>query len=91
MEAAVAFAALGQTSRLAVLKALHKHDGGLAVGKLARLLGIRQNTLSSHLKVLAQNDLVIGHRLGREMIYRLSPRMVERLVRYLQTAVGLKP
>jgi DNA-binding transcriptional ArsR family regulator len=72
-EAIMALAALGQETRLEAFRLLVQHEpGGLAAGDLARLLAVPQNTLSSHLSVLARADLVLAKRRGRSIVYRAN-------------------
>lgn len=67
-----AFGALSQTTRFSAFELLVKHaPEGLTAGKLAEMLGVPQNTLSSHLVVLERDaGLVAGDRRGRTIVYR---------------------
>lgn len=66
-----ALAALAQPTRLEAFRLLVRQEpAGLAVGELARQLEIPQNTLSSHLAVLARAGLVKSERQSRSIIYR---------------------
>ncbi|MDX6752398.1 metalloregulator ArsR/SmtB family transcription factor [Geminicoccaceae bacterium 1502E] len=66
-----AFAALAQSSRLEAFRLLVRHEpNGLAAGEVARLLAVPQNTMSSHLSVLARAGLVTAERSGRTIRYR---------------------
>ena len=67
-----AFGALSQPTRFAAFELLVKHaPEGLAAGKLAELLAVPQNTLSSHLVILERDaGLIVGKRQGRTIIYR---------------------
>ncbi len=67
-----AFGALSQATRFATFELLVKQaPGGLAAGKLAEMLGVPQNTLSSHLVVLERDaGLILSERHGRTIIYR---------------------
>ena len=67
-----AFGALSQPTRFAAFELLLKHaPEGLAAGKLAELVGVPQNTLSSHLVILERDaGLIVGERQGRTIIYR---------------------
>ena len=70
-EAILALAALAQGTRLDVFRRLVKHEPeGIAAGELARLLEVPQNTMSSHLAVLARAGLVAAERHSRSIIYR---------------------
>jgi ArsR family transcriptional regulator len=64
-------AALAQSTRLEVFRLLVKHEPkGLAAGDIARALAVPQNTMSSHLAVLARAGLVSAQRFSRSIVYR---------------------
>lgn len=72
-QAAMALAALSQSTRLEAFRALVRHEpDGLAAGDLARLLEVPQNTLSAHLSVLSRAGLVTSERHSRSIVYRAS-------------------
>lgn len=71
-EVTQAFAALGHPVRLKTVIKLAAHPKGMAAGVLARELGIRQNTLSSHIATLERCGLIYGQREGRFIIYQLD-------------------
>ena len=50
---------------------------------MAEALGIPANTLSFHLKELAQSGLVTQERASRNLIYRANFGNVDALIRYL--------
>lgn len=65
-----ALSALAQESRLAVFRLLVRTGAdGLAAGEIARELGVRPNTLSTHLTILGHAGLVQSRREGRSVIY----------------------
>lgn len=69
-EAAAAFAALGQPTRLALLRALlAAGPDGIAAGDLAARLGVAPSTLSFHLRALEQAGLIAATRQGRSLVY----------------------
>jgi DNA-binding transcriptional ArsR family regulator len=70
-EVIAALAALAQPTRLDSFRLLVRHEpGGIAAGELARLLAIPQNTMSTHLAILARAGLVRGERHSRSIVYR---------------------
>lgn len=80
----LALSALAQETRLAAFRLLVRHEPeGLPAGELARLLDVPQNTLSTHLGLLARADLVTAHRDGRVIRYRAHLACVENLVLFL--------
>jgi ArsR family transcriptional regulator, arsenate/arsenite/antimonite-responsive transcriptional repressor len=86
---ALCLAALAQPSRLAIVRLLGRHKDGVAVHMIAAQLKLRQNAVSFHLAVLAQADLVVGHRIGRMILYRLLSRKLKLLGMQLDRASGL--
>jgi ArsR family transcriptional regulator len=82
--ALAAFAALGQPTRLEVLRLLMRREpDGLPAGAIAEAIGCPQNTLSTHLNILARAGLVRGARQGRSIVYRASIAAVRDLVTFL--------
>ena len=82
--AILAFAALAQSTRLDVFRLLVKHEPeGLAAGEIARGLAVPQNTMSSHLAVLARAKLVVATRQGRSIIYRAGLKQLDGVVQFL--------
>ena len=83
-EALEALAALSQQTRLEVFRLLVRAGPvGLAAGQIADDLGSRQNTMSSHLKILAQSGLVTSRREGRHIRYRADYETMRRLMLFL--------
>ena len=82
--AITAFEALSQETRLETLRLLVKAGPrGLPAGVIADQLGCRQNTLSSHLKVLHQAGLIEAEREGRSIYYSVSFGAVRALIDFL--------
>jgi protein-tyrosine-phosphatase/DNA-binding transcriptional ArsR family regulator len=82
-------AALGQTTRLAVVRSLLKaHPDGINAGDIARLCDVAHNTLSAHLNVLTNAGLVTVERRGREMNYRVELKRLRSLVKSLAKDCG---
>jgi ArsR family transcriptional regulator, arsenate/arsenite/antimonite-responsive transcriptional repressor len=66
-----ALSALAQTTRLDTFRLLvSREPEGVAAGELARLIGAPQNTMSTHLAILARAGLVRGERQSRSIMYR---------------------
>ena len=76
--------ALAQPVRLRVFRALVVTGAaGLTPGIMAEALGIPQNTLSFHLKELANAGLVVQERAGRNIVYRAAYDRMNALLGYL--------
>jgi ArsR family transcriptional regulator len=79
-----AFSALAQPTRLDAFRMLVKNEPeGLPAGEIARRLGVPQNTMSTHLGILARARLVNVERHSRSMIYRADLGTVRGLVMFL--------
>ncbi|WP_223476962.1 ArsR/SmtB family transcription factor [Oricola indica] len=62
--------ALAQDTRLDVFRLLVKQGAeGMAAGDIAEALGVRQNTMSANLSVLAKAGMVRSEREGRVIRY----------------------
>jgi ArsR family transcriptional regulator len=83
-EARSALSALAQTTRLEAFRLLVRHEPeGLPAGEISSSLGVPQNTLSSHLAILAQAGLVTSERRSRAIIYRADLAALGAVVGYL--------
>jgi DNA-binding transcriptional ArsR family regulator len=79
-----ALAALAQTSRLRVFRAIvGAGPAGLQPGQLSQALDMPANTLSFHLKELHHAALVHVQREGRFMRYRADMSVMQSLVGFL--------
>lgn len=65
-----ALSALAHASRLAVFRLLVRAgEEGVPAGEIAREIGARPNTLSTHLTILGHAGLITSRREGRSVIY----------------------
>lgn len=79
-----ALSALAHGSRLAVFRLLVRAgSAGLAAGELAREIGARPNTLSSHLTILGHAGLIGSRREGRSIIYTADYDRMRALLGFL--------
>jgi arsenate reductase len=82
--AALAFAALGQETRLDLMRALlAAGPNGLAAGEIAARLAVAPSTLSFHLRALEQAGLIGATRQGRQLIYAAQVDRLRALVAFL--------
>ncbi|MEO1252032.1 MAG: metalloregulator ArsR/SmtB family transcription factor [Pseudomonadota bacterium] len=83
-DAVVAFSALAQPTRLAILKRLiAAGPGGETAGGLADGVGAPAPTISFHLKELVRAGLIQARRNGRRRIYAADYGGVRDLIDYL--------
>jgi DNA-binding transcriptional ArsR family regulator len=82
--AIVSLAALAQTVRLRIFRALvGAGPGGMTPGALSAMLEVPASTLSFHLKELTHSGLVSQERESRNLIYRPSITQMNDLLGYL--------
>lgn len=73
--------ALSDPTRRQILEMLKKKD--LGVGEIAKNFSITLPSLSHHLNILKQTDLVTSRRKGQEMIYSLNLSVFEEVAKTL--------
>lgn len=79
-----ALTALAQESRLAVFRLLVcGGEEGVPAGEIARSLGVPQNTMSTHLAILANAGLVVSRKDGRSVYYRANLNALRKLLAFL--------
>jgi ArsR family transcriptional regulator, arsenate/arsenite/antimonite-responsive transcriptional repressor len=89
--ALAALAALGQPTRLEIFRLLMRREPEeLPAGTIAEHVGCQQNTLSTHLGILARSGLVRGARDGRFIIYHASVEGMRALLGFLITAAEIQ-
>ena len=76
---------LGDPVRLMILQALARQEA--SASELLAITGTTQTNLSNHLKLLRDNDLVAGERLGRQILYRIGTPAIAEVVDALLMAV----
>jgi DNA-binding transcriptional ArsR family regulator len=79
--ALLALQALGDPTRRQVFERLTR--GPRAVGDIARGLPVSRPAVSQHLKVLMSAGLVSAHQAGTRRLYRVDPKGIEAMRRYL--------
>lgn len=82
MSVAPVLAALGDESRLQIVKKLCK-GGPLSISKLAEGAEISRQGVTKHLHALHKAGLVRSERRGRERIWRLEPKRLDEVRSYL--------
>ena len=83
-DAVTALSALAQQTRLETFRLLVQHEpDGVPAGEVARLVGVPQNTMSTHLAILSRAGLIKGERQSRSVIYRADLQSFRALALYL--------
>lgn len=78
-QAAAVLDALGDVNRLSILLALH-HAGDLCVSDLAFAVGMSDSAVSHALRLLRAHGMVLAHREGRLVRYRVTGGLTVRLL-----------
>jgi|SRR5829696_677485 len=81
-DAAPIFAALGDPTRLRIVGRL-SDDGPLSIARLSEGAGVSRQAVTKHLQALADAGLVRDNWRGRERIWEIEPRRLERARRHL--------
>ncbi|WP_115787821.1 ArsR/SmtB family transcription factor [Arthrobacter silvisoli] len=77
------FAVIAEATRRDILVSLR--SGDKAVGELVQELDASQPTISKHLKVLREADLVSMRAQGQKRYYALNPKPLEGIASWLET------
>jgi ArsR family transcriptional regulator len=79
------FKALGDPHRLAILATLSRAKDEVCVCDFTAGLPLEQPTVSHHLRLLREADLVCSQRKGTWVYYRLAPGVMGRLRKAINT------
>ena len=91
-EAVRMLTAIAHETRLMVFRTLAAAGGEVSAGKLGEQLSVPANTMSFHLKELANARLIKSRRDGRTILYSLDERSVGCLMGYLlEDCCGSRP
>ena len=83
-DAVEALSALAHDTRLSVFRLLVRAGrDGLPAGQIADEVGVRPNTLSTHLTILERAGLLNSSREGRSIIYAAEYGQMRELLGYL--------
>jgi DNA-binding transcriptional ArsR family regulator len=85
--AALMFAALGDSTRLALLHRLSR-GGPASISVLAGSFDTTRQGVTKHLHVLAAAGIIDGERRGREHVWAINARRLAEAQRHLQIIAG---
>lgn len=77
------FKALNDETRRAILELLHKTD--LTAGEIAEHFNISKPSISHHLHLLKQADLVTSEKQGQFVLYSINTTIVDDILKWLIT------
>jgi DNA-binding transcriptional ArsR family regulator len=86
-DAAPVFAALGDATGVGLVARLSV-DGPLSISALSEGTGVTRQAVTKHLRALGEVGLVKDSRRGRERIWELEPKRIEKARRYLDQISG---
>ncbi len=81
------FRALSDPNRREILRLLRERD--MSAGEIAERLPIAKSTLSGHLNVLKDANLVIASRAGTSIIYQLNVAAYEEIIAAILDLLGV--
>jgi len=81
------FKALGDPTRLAILRRLTQPGASCNVSEIAACCTVGLSTVSRHLGVLARAGILAGERRGQEVFYSLRARELAGLLRRFADAL----
>ncbi len=76
------FSALGDATRMRLVARLCD-EGPLSIARLSEGAGVSRQAITKHLQTLAGAGIVRGAHRGRERIWELKPKRLEKARRYL--------
>ena len=82
-----AFKAVADGTRRHILQLLR--DGDLAAGDIAAQFDVSWPSISHHLKILREADLVLVDRQGQELIYSLNTTVLQEFAATLLALFGI--
>lgn len=75
------FQAIADPTRREVLRLLAEKE--LPISEITSYFPISRTAIAKHLRILSEAELVSGHKVGREKIYRLHPEPLAELKQWL--------
>ena len=82
-EAALMFAALGDETRLGLVRRLSRAGPG-SISELAESFHVTRQAITKHLQFLAAAGIINGKRTGREHVWTLNPDRLAEAQRWLE-------
>ncbi len=82
-ELQVAFRALSDPTRRAIL--MHLHDGDMTIGEVSDKFDITRAAIKKHLTILEQGNVISVRKNGRERINHLEPMALKPISEWINT------
>ena len=81
------FKALSDPTRREILKLLRDKD--MSAGEISGHFSVAKSTISGHLNVLKQADLVVAERYGTTIVYSLNVAVYEEMIGTIMGLLGV--
>jgi ArsR family transcriptional regulator len=75
--------ALGDPYRIKMMEAIQKEKGWMPCSQLVEMFDLAQSTVSHHIKQLADAELLITEKDGRNTLYKINKEVLNEYVLYL--------
>lgn len=82
------FKALGDETRREIIRLLREKD--LTAGEIAGEFTISKPSISHHLNILKQADLITDERQGQNIVYSLNTSVMEEILGWVMEFTNLK-
>ena len=77
--------ALSDPSRILILQELRQKENCLYCHEISDFIGLTQPSISHHVKQLADADLILVEKEGRNVKYKLNKEILQEYVAFLNT------
>jgi ArsR family transcriptional regulator len=77
--------ALADPNRLTILKELKKQKDCVYCIDLNDILDLSQPSISHHMKLLTEADLILSSKEGRNLKYRLNDQVMDEYIQFLES------
>ena len=81
------FKALGDPTRRGILRMLRSEE--MSAGRIAEEFSVAKSTLSGHLNVLKEANLVVAERSGTTIVYSLNVGVYEEMLGAVMELLGV--
>ena len=81
------FKALSDPTRREILRMLR--EGDMSAGEISDRFSVAKSTISGHLNVLRQADLIVSERHGTTIVYSLNVAVYEEMVATIMGLLGV--
>ena len=77
--------ALADPNRILILKEIKKQKECLYCMDITEMLDLSQPSISHHLKLLTDAEIIVSEKEGRSMKYRLNSKVMDEYIEFLES------